>query len=254
VVGHVFPADVTIGAGAGGIPVAESDQGVIAADARLLPGVRLGVQGYIRDSRGLVLVAPRDGEPFSTGGFVIGTGRARGLSVDLAARSARYGVVASYGWQRVRYTYGDSSYVPEHGATHLLDGGVIVFPTATSSVRLGAAAAMGRRTTEIPGALEWESCNLLDRGCEFGGSPHYGDQPLGGSPLPAYARVDLGLRQHWHMRLAGHDASMALFGTYSNLLSRRNLLTYARDPASGARVGIELRPAALLVVGLDGRF
>ena len=47
---------------------------------------------------------------------------------------------------------------------------------------------------------------------------------------------------------------MALFATYSNLLSRHNLLTYARDPVSGARVPIELRPASPLVVGLDGRF
>jgi hypothetical protein len=47
---------------------------------------------------------------------------------------------------------------------------------------------------------------------------------------------------------------VALFGTYSNLLGRRNVLTYAQDPATGQRVGIELRPAAALVVGLDWRY
>ncbi|HEY3217372.1 MAG TPA: TonB-dependent receptor [Candidatus Eisenbacteria bacterium] len=254
VVGNVFPADVTVGIGAAGIPVAESDQGVLGADWRPAPGVRLGLEAYERRSRSLVLVAPRDGEPFTTGAFAIGDGRARGLALDLSAGAARWGLVASYGWQRVRFSYGDSSYVPEHGAAHLLEGGVIVYPTATTSVRLGASAAMGRHTTSIPGAFEWESCNLRDQGCEFGGSPHYGGEPLGGTPLPAYARLDLGLRQHWHLKVGGRDGLVALFGTYSNLLGRRNLLTYAYDPASGDRMGIELRPAAPLVVGLDWRY
>jgi hypothetical protein len=254
VVSNVFPADATVGAGAPGIPVAESDQGVLGADWRPFGGVRLGLEAWERRSRNLVLVAPRGGEPFSTGGYAIGTGPARGVALDLAAGSARWGLVASYGWQRVRFTYGDSSYVPEHGAAHRIEGGVIGHPTPTTLVRLGASVALGRRATRIPGAFEWESCNLRDQGCEFGGSPHYGDEPLGGTPLPAYARFDLGLRQHWHTMLGGRDAMVALFGTYSNVLGRKNLLTYAVDPATGGRTGIELRPAALLVVGLDWRY
>jgi hypothetical protein len=95
---------------------------------------------------------------------------------------------------------------------------------------------------------------LTDRGCEFGGSPDYGDQPLGAMALPPYARLDLSVRQHWHAHVAGRDARVALFGTYTNLLSRKNLLTYSLDPATGERVGVELRPAAPLVVGLDWRF
>jgi len=254
VVGHVFPVDVSVGSGAPGVPVASGHQGVIAADFHPIPGVRLGLQAYMRRSDGLVLVAPRDGEPFSTGRFAIGSGAARGLSLEVAASSARYGVIASYGWQRVRLTYGDSSYVPEHGAAHLLDAGAIVFPTASTAVRLGAVALLGRRTTVVPGGFEWESCNLLDGGCEFAGSPIYGGEPLGGTPLPPYLRVDLGLRQHWHLELGGHDAVIAAFGAYSNILGRRNLLTYARDAASGRLVGIELRPQSPLVVGLDWRF
>jgi hypothetical protein len=254
VVDHVFPADVTIGSASTPIPVAEADQGLVAADWRPWSGVRLGIEAYTRNARHQVLVAPRDGEPFSTGGFVVGSGSARGVAVDLAAGSARWGVVASYGWQRIRLSYGDSSYVPEHGAEHRFEGGVVVHPTVTSAVRVGAMVEAGRRTTAIPSAFDWESCNLGDQGCEFGGSPHYGDEPLGATPLPAYARLDLGVRQHWHARVGGRDATIALFGTYSNLLGRENLLTYAYDPVTGQRTGIELRPAALLVVGLDWRW
>ena len=72
--------------------------------------------------------------------------------------------------------------------------------------------------------------------------------------LPPYARFDLGLRQHWHVRPGGRDGLLAVFATYSNVFSRKNLLTYALDPATGGPVAIELRPAAFLVVGLDWRY
>jgi hypothetical protein len=47
---------------------------------------------------------------------------------------------------------------------------------------------------------------------------------------------------------------VALFATITNVLNRRNVLTYTRDPASGETVPIEMRPLAPLVVGLDWKF
>jgi hypothetical protein len=168
--------------------------------------------------------------------------------------SSRYGVVGSYGWQRTRFEYGDSSYVPEFAAVHNVETGVIIFPTATSSVRMSALAAFGRRATRVTSSLEWEACNLLDRGCEFAGSPRSGAEQLGGTRLPAYLRVDVGFRKHWHVALAHRDATLALFGTVTNLFGRRNTLNYASDPATGERAIIEMRPRSPLVVGVDWRF
>jgi hypothetical protein len=262
VVGNVFPVDLYVGAGAPGegIPVAQSDQAVLAADYRPVAGARLGAQVYTRASRGVLLVAPRSGEPFATtrAGFIVGSMASRGLSFNAALTTARYGIVASYGFQQLRFAYGppaaDSSYVPDHGARHILEGGVIVFPSATSSIRLGVTSVLGRRTTPISGGLEWEACNLLDKGCEFGGSPSYGSEPLGGTTLPAYLRVDLGVRKQWHFTIGGRDAMIALFGTVTNLFNRINVLTYARSPTTGQLVPIEMRPLAPLVVGIDWRF
>jgi len=254
VVGNVFPADLYIGSGALGVPEARARQAVVAADYRPLRGLRLGAQAYARNSRHVLLVAPRAGDPFADGRYAVGSGSARGVSLSLAARGARLGVVASYGLQRVRLEYGDSTYVPSHGTTHLVEAGVIVFPTATLSVRLGATGGAGRRATTASGALEWEACNLLDRGCELGGSPQAGAEPPGGRRLPAYFRVDLGARQHWHLRIAGRDASVALFGTVTNLFGRRNILTYAANPTTGEVTAVDMRPLAPLVVGLDWRF
>jgi hypothetical protein len=166
----------------------------------------------------------------------------------------RYGFVASYGWQRVRLTYADTTYQPEHGVTHSAEGGVIAFPTPTLSLRAGAVLVAGRRVSAVDGALEWESCNVLDRGCEFGGSPVLDPSAIGRDRLPAYVRVDVGARKHWHVGLAGRDAQIAIHGTLSNVFGSRNVLTIASDPATGDPVRVGMRPFAPLLLGVDWRF
>jgi hypothetical protein len=254
IVGTIFPVDLYVGHEGTGIPVARMDEGVVAADLRPAAGVRLTLEAFARGSDHLALVAPRSGEPFSLGSFAIGSGTSRGASVEAAVSTARCGILASYGFQRVRLEYGDSSYVPEHGTRHLFQGGIIVFPTSTFSVRLGGDAAWGRRTTIADGVFEWEACNLLDRGCEFGGSPHYTGEELGGAKLPAYYRLDLGVRKHWHVAMGERDVSIALFAAVTNLLARKNVLTYSRDPSTGQVSPVEMRPRAPFVVGLDWKF
>jgi hypothetical protein len=47
---------------------------------------------------------------------------------------------------------------------------------------------------------------------------------------------------------------LAMFGTFTNLLGRTNVLTIVTDPTTGGRSAIEMRPRSPLVVGLDWRF
>jgi hypothetical protein len=201
-----------------------------------------------------LLVAPRDGEPFTTGRFAVGSNVARGASIEASLTRPRYAIVATYGLQHVRLTDGVMSYVPDHGATQLLEAGFIVGATRSLNVRLGMMAALGRRTTTVSSGLEWEACNLLDRGCEFSGTPHYAGEPLGATRLPPYLRVDLGVRKQWDLVLWGRGAQVALFGTVTNVFNRRNVLTYARTPATRELAAMEMRPLAPLLVGLDWRF
>jgi hypothetical protein len=253
VVGNIFPVDLYIGSGAAEVPVARSDQVIMAAEYEPSGGVRVSLEAYTRSTAGLLLVAPLASSPFTTGALTQGSGTSRGLSVEAGVSRTRFGVLAGYGVQRVRLEAPKSGYVPAFGTSHLIHGGLIVFPTATTSIRLGTSAAFGRRTTIASGGLEWEACNILDRGCEFAGSPSYNGGPLGTAVLPSYLRVDLGFRKHWHFQMAGRDGMVALFGTITNVLNRKNVLTYIRD-ASGEQVPIEMLPLAPLVVGLDWRF
>jgi hypothetical protein len=252
--GNVFPVDLFLGAGSTGIPVARSDQAVVSAEYRPTPGLLLGPQVYVKNFRNLLLVAPVEGGPFSTGGFSVGSGLSRGAALEGAFSSRRFGLIGSYGWQSVKLESSDQRFVPEWGSAHKVEAGVILFPSASSSVRVGATGEFGRRTTAVAGTLEWEACNLLDEGCEFGGNPDLGDEPRGGSTLPAYLRVDLTVRNHWHFSIARRDARLSLFGTVTNLLGRKNLLTFATDPGTGERIGVEMRPFSPLVLGLDVSF
>ena len=254
VVGSVFPAELFVNAGSGGVPVAESELVVVGVDARPAAGVRLAMQAFSRRSGGLALVAPRTGEPFATGDFVIGRANGRGASLELAVSGQRAAVQAAYGVQRLRYVADQSSWIPQFGTAQTVEGGVTLFPTPTFSISIGAVGAWGRRTTAVVGAFEWESCNLLDRGCEFGGTPRARSDALGATTLPAYFRADIGARKHWHFSLAAHAVELSLFGTVSNVSNRRSLLTRAIDPVTLAPTDIRMRPLAPLVVGLDWRF
>jgi len=256
VAGAVFPAELFVGASGGGagVPVARSDDGLIAAEYRPAAGLRFGAQGYVRNFRDVVLVAPGAADPFATQGFTVGSGRAQGFALDLAATHARYGVLASYGWQRVRFTSGSTSYVPDYGATHALDAGVMVHPSHVFSFRIGASGRFGRRVTPLATPFEWESCNMTDRGCEFAGSPRATSDSLSATRLPGYVRLDLGVRSRWPIRIAGRTTELALFGTVTNIFNRANVLTVAPDPATGNLLPVTMRSRAPLVVGVDWAF
>ena len=254
VVGNVFPVDLHLGAGAGGVPVARSDVLALAAQYRPRPGLSFGAQAYLRYSEDIILVAPSSGDPFATDEPVIGTGQARGISLEAELNRPRYWLITRYRWQSSRLAGDSSSYIPAGAATHSIEGGLTLLPTRTTSIRVGATALLGRRATAVANGLEWEACNLRDRGCEFGGTPHHRGETLGGTSLPAYLRMDLSLRQQWSFEAAGRRTTMAAFGTITNLLGRDNILTYARNPATGQRVPVTMRPRAPLVAGLEWQF
>jgi hypothetical protein len=254
VMSNLFPADLYVVAGNAGVPVATSDMGILHAEHRPAEWLRFGAQVYARDFTGLALVAPGSADPFATRGFTPGTGRAYGVSLEGAATRGPVAVLAGYGYQDVRLEYAGGGYVPSYGTVHSLEAGITFFPSPSYAIRLGYEGLTGRRTTSSLGEIEYEAVNLLDQGGEFGGSPAAWSGTLGGTALPAYHRLDLGMRKSWHTRIGGRDGVLAVFGTVSNLMGRENVLTFAVDPASGAATPVEMRPFSPVVVGIDWQF
>ncbi|HET9438541.1 MAG TPA: TonB-dependent receptor [Longimicrobiales bacterium] len=250
VVGNVFPADLFVAA-RGAVPVAHGDQLALSIEYRPAPGARVTAMAHVREFADVVLVAPQTAGPFASSDFITGVGRAHGFSFDAAFQSATFGALAGYSWQHVRLRSADQNYVPEYGVTHVAEAGIVVFPVSTLSLKLGVSAAAGRSATPLLGVLEWESCNVLDQGCEFAGTPEHDTNALGQTRLPLYLRVDAGARKHWHLNIAGSQLSTALFATVTNVLGRRNALTYSQTDSGAVLVG--MRPRALLLVGMDWR-
>lgn len=254
VVGHLFPTALPVGTGAQGVPLARSDQAILAAELRPAAAVRIGAELYVRGFDGVVLVAPVTAQPFALDTFAVGSGTASGAAVALSVGRARYALIGSYGYERVRHAAGDSAYVPAFAAAHALELGLLLVPRATLSVRLGLRGAFGRRSSELVGPVEWEACNLLDRGCEFAGSPQQRRGSLGALRPPAYLRLDVGARKHWHVHMGRAAAEVGLYATLGNVLGRRNRLTRTVDPLTGEHAWIEMQSRAPLVAGLDWRF
>jgi hypothetical protein len=251
VVGRIFPADLY--AGGTGIPTARAHNGAFGVVAIPWAGARVDLEAYARSLDDLAMLDPADGKPFSSTGIRRGTGSVVGGSVGMSVGAARYAATASLGMERVELSVGDEEWTPGYAASRSARVGAIAFPTPTLSIRVGWIGQFGRRGSDAIGLLEWESCNLLDLGCEFAGTPEELGE-LGARRLPAYHRLDVSVRKHWHFVVAGHEASVEAYTTASNLLGRTNVLGFVVNPSTGEGAPIEMRPRAPLTLGLGWTF
>ncbi len=254
-VSHLLPAELYLGAGGGTVPVARSDQLSIRAAVRPGMSTTITLRGYQRTMAGLLAVARGTTGPFvlnAETGLVQQTATVSGVGVDAVYDARATTLLLRYGWSTARYHADGISYTPDYVARHQLDGGVTIRPTSRTTVRLGLTAAIGRRATPVLGPVEWEACNLIDRGCEFGGTPVAASGSLGATILPMYLRTDLSARHVWRARRGRRSAEVAVFGTVTNLLNRANVLNFLEDGAS--RSALQMRPRAPLVAGVDWVF
>jgi hypothetical protein len=254
VAGLIFPAHLFVGAGDDLLPVARGHQWSAAASVMPRDGLTLRASAWTRGARGLVFATPAAGAPFAIDAVDAGTSSADGLGADFAWGTARLTLTGSWAVERVRHRIAESGFVPGYAATHRADLGVNAWLTPTLSVQAAAHLIGGRRTTALLGSFEWESCNLLELGCEFAGSAAVPAEAPGASRLPTYARMDLGVRKHWDVRLGGRPGVIGVFGYATNLFGRTNVLLITEDPDTGERQAVEMRPRAPLSVGVDWRF
>ncbi len=251
---NLLSPDLPIGTGADGVPVARADQFSVAVEVRPVLGVEVGLEAYVRALDGLVLVAPSTGHPFAVERFSVGSGETWGLGLDLDVKRARYRATASYGFGSVGNEVETLEYRPGFAISHTVTGAVAYYPAAQLELRSAILAEFGRPTTVMEGPFVWEACSFLEGGCEAEGSPQRTKGPLGADRLPAYARLDVGARKHWHSRLLGRDGEVAIFATLSNVLWRENFLGYVMSPETGKLSGLPMRPFSPLTAGLEWRF
>ncbi|NUQ19352.1 MAG: TonB-dependent receptor [Gemmatimonadaceae bacterium] len=229
---------------------ARSDQLTASIDARLPDGFELTIDGYHRVLERLLLVAPRTAQPFATDGFTTGRGRATGLGLSLGRRGELWDFAGAYTLAKTTRTATGQRYRPSFGAAQSLTAAaaVRVHPATTVSVNLWGVS--GRPMTLTRGEFEWEHAALLGGVGEVAGSPQQFVGALGGAHLPAYWRLDLGMRHEW--RICARTERCTLGGTVAiaNIFGQRGAIGAVVASDGFSRRAIVQSPRALRV-GLD---
>ena len=250
--GISLPAIADSRAGGATVPTARADQVTASLDAQLSSTIALSASAYSRREQGLAMVAPLSAQPYATTGFAIGSARAQGMTLALERTGERVTGDVSYTVAAVEQRTGATSYVPDFAATHAITLGVGVRLWPTTTVRLAAAANSGAPASVFADQIEWTPYTPLSGRGDLSGSPGRLVGALDGARLPAYVRVDVGVRREWAVRLFGGPAHLAGSATLTNIFGRANALGLSA-PAAGSLVQPLLLPARSLELGLEWR-
>jgi hypothetical protein len=113
------------------------------------------------------------------------------------------------------------------------------------TLRAAVRAGSGAPTSRIASGFSWEASDPVLGEGDLAGTPLRVGDGINDLELPAYVRVDFGVRAGWGVRLGGRQGSVSTFLTIENLANRSNLLTYRVDPATGALLPLGAGPSAL---------
>jgi hypothetical protein len=246
-------AGVELHAIAGGrVPLASAGQLTVAASTRPVEGLEITLDAYARRLRGLVLVAPAESRPFAVDSFATGSGRVVGAVLGFEATRGVLLATGSLGSMRGSYLGATGQPNSSRTASRWLDAGVVVRQSERTAWRAAVVAHDGRSAMAFQGPFEWESCNVIDGGCELSGAPDRATDSRA-VRLPAYVRVDLGLRRSWRVRLLGTPATLDTHLTVGNVLDRRNAWAVITDETGLRRTTAAMRPASVVSAGVSWR-
>jgi hypothetical protein len=248
-----FGSEPLVTADSENVPVSRSDQLTAALEARLSDRLLLTVDGYLRWLDDLVLVAPTTAQPFAITGFERGEGRAIGTGVALFYRGDRVDAEAIVEWNTIQRKSADITYHPGFERSRSLVTAASYRLTAQTKVRTAFQAVAGRPTSPIQEGFVWETFDQLSGEVEFSGTPLRLSETVNDERLPAYVRLDVGLRREWNPSLLGLSGSVMAYLDVTNVLGRENVLGYGVKPSGFERRDLRLLPASV-AFGLEWSF
>ncbi len=232
-----------------GLPVARADQLELLASRRLAEGLDLSVSGYLRRTSGVALGAASTLGFFPDDSLIVGRGDARGVSGALELRRGRFAGSASLTIARDERTAGAIRYDPSygHGPSFSVDLGYRIQADTRLLARLQGGAR--QPTSVVAPGFEWTPAPSFGHSGELAGTPENLPGEVNGARLPAYTRLDLGVRRSW--RVPGFATGTALTTALSvtNVLDRRNVLGLVARPGGGLGVIHGLSRSLALEVG-----
>jgi hypothetical protein len=224
--GIALPAAV----GAPGVGAAGSDGVSAGVQTFLAPTTDLTIEGYLRRLDGLLLVAPSTTQPFAVATPERAVGRATGVTASLEHRGDRLSARASYALQVVSRGTGDRGYQPSFAPRHALTAVLAYRATPRLTFRSTLWVSRGRSASLLADDFVWAPGDPLQ---DLAGSPQRIVGALDGVRLPAYVRVDFGVRREWQPVVFGRRAQLATTLNLVNVLNRANAFGLVGAAAAG---------------------
>ncbi|MHB8838735.1 MAG: carboxypeptidase regulatory-like domain-containing protein [Gemmatimonadaceae bacterium] len=234
----------------GVVPVADGVQGSLSVGVRPASGVSIEAAGYVGRQRGIILVAPVSTQPFATDRFQPGTGRVHGLAARLAIERGRCNLSIGFVSDGIVRATDSARYAPRFAAGR--SGLVIVRYRWRPATQLQGEfrSGIGSPSSVTQRGFDWEAGSSAQPGELSGDAVNVGGRvnPL---RLPAYAKLDLGVRHVWHFGRGDAPRSVSAAVAVRNVLNGRQALGYVGS-ATGPRLLLAARRA--IVASLAWQF
>jgi hypothetical protein len=218
----------------------------------------LRVEAFGRGIDGMIMPPladdPRDTPALVASDSIVGSGSARGVEVLLRHQGGRGSLMVAYTLAHAAREVDGTRYTPRFNRRHTLD--------ATGTLRLGERGQGNARLAVSSGQ---PFTPLLSQHGGYRYDPNTGMWQPGQSPLvygahnserlPAYLRLDLGIRRTYHRRLFGGEGAVTPYFQVLNAIGTRNVLWASPAQQSGRPV-LEYGPQlpTLPTLGVEWRF
>jgi hypothetical protein len=242
---HAFGADLPLGVGAGNLRPARSDQVTTGLEADVGSGVTVRVDAYARWFADLAVVPAATAAPFTDRLVSSGSGQSQGLAIEVAHHGGRFDLRGSMGLGATQRQADTTEFSPGAQRSRWLALGLGYRLGELATFTFAGSLASGSPTSIVSGGLDWQSAGPLAVGGELSGSPQGIVGGLNRSQLPAYLRLDVGLRRDWIVRPLGRAGLLTTSLMVTNLLNRPNVLGYSTDPVNGSRRSLLFPPRSL---------
>jgi hypothetical protein len=227
------------------LTVGSANHLVVSLDQILTPGLRLGLEGFVKEFSGVAVVGDQSLNASGVDLRVAREGqRAAGwLGYTLTWFWASDGIIAS----------GNSPF----SGRHLLSAGLTTSVTNRTGLRLKASYGDGLPFTSVPVHRADAASPIFDEGTTLNLA---GDQVLNSAPEltigpdEGFLRLEVELFGHWSPTVSGRTMQLRPYIRVLNALNRRDALFYHFDPwRSGGPEPLADLPL-LPLVGLEWRF
>lgn len=231
--GMILGFDLPVAAEPGALPVARADQLEALVERGLGNGLDLSLTGYVRRTSGLALGAASTLGLFPGDSVVVGRGIASGVTGALGIRRGRLsGRTALTVGRNVR-TFGGTEYDASygHGTSLTAELGYRFLQNTRLLLRFNSGAH--QPASIVAPGFEWQP--LREAG-DLAGTPENLPGGVNATRLPAYARLDLGLRRPWRTPDFMHAGDITTGVSIANVLGRANVLGFIANPDGSLRV------------------